>query len=55
MARSEPGQELQGGQVDSLEGSIRGESEDWDRPGELLGDAGRQERDRAGYISLDQV
>ena len=28
MARSEPGQELEGGQEGSLEGSVRGESED---------------------------
>ena len=55
MARNEPGQELQDGQKNSLLESVRGASEDMDRPGELLGEAGRLDQGWAGYISLDQV
>ena len=55
MARNEPGQELQGGQKNSLLESVRGPCEDKDRPEELLGEAGRLDQGWAGYISLDRV
>ena len=55
MARNKPGQELQGGQKNSLLESVRGPCEDRDRPGMLLGEAGRLDQDWAGYIVLDRV
>ena len=55
MARNKPGQELQGGQKNSLLESVRGPCEDKNRPGGLQDEAGRLDQGWAGYISLDRV